>query len=256
MKRTRFVLTAVFFVLTVMTAWNVTANAAKPKSVIEKMVKAYGGEKGIEKLQSFRGVGFIKDLSSTEMAKSDPFDIFKRGVRYKHRRFRVVRGVAKDVIIAIFDGKEGYEWMYSAGKARKKESPSWEYDILKYKFPVVLKWAEENMSKAKAAVNIKKDRLYKVDFTNGNNLLSLYVGDKDGLLRRIELRDKSDSTFSYSEVYSDYRDIGKIPFPSRFTGYYKGSKYYEFFLPTVDLGVQFPDSTFRVNADDTEDIEP
>lgn len=202
-------------------------------------------------LSSFKGFGFMKDLSSRTLARSDPFDIFRKDLRYKHIRYKVVKGRVEDISIVCYDGSSGFEYVYSKGK---RGVPEWEFYMLRYKFPVIISWAEDNLDKARGVECDRDSGICTVRFENADDMVDLTIDSKKGWLKKVAITSKSDSTFSYEELYSDYREIKGIPFPSRFTGRYKGSTFYEFFLPTVELGAVIPDTLFQLNPADTSEI--
>ncbi len=224
----------------------------KPETAVKKMYSAYRGERGVARITSFTGYGFMKDLSSRTLARSDPFDIFRKGERYKHRRYKVVKGKVKDISVVCYDGKTGFEYMYSKGM---RDVPEWEFYILKYKFPVVVKWARDNLDKARGVECDPGNSTCTVRFENMDDVVDVTIDGKNGWLKKVRITSKKDSSFSYEELYGDYREVDGIPFPSRFVGKYKGSTFYEFFLPTIELGVDIPDTLFRLNPEDTSEFD-
>ena len=66
---------------------------------------------------------------------------------------------------------------------------------------------------------------------------------------------QSDTVLVFEEHYDNYREVDGVPFPGRFTGIILGEKAYEYFLPTIEYGVELPDSIFTVMVSDTSGIE-
>jgi len=77
------------------------------------------------------------------------------------------------------------------------------------------------------------------------------LNEQSFLVREVSVTSTADSTFSFREEYSDYVKTDDIWFPNRFTGYFKDKMYFEFFIPVVRFGVEFPDSFFTVIESDT-----
>ena len=235
----------------VILVFSCSSSIKSPKQFVSKMYRAYGGEKGVALLNSFEAYGFIKDPGSGIVARSDPYDIFYSGGKFKVRRYRVVKGKAKDVIVYFYNGREGYEYRYSKGG---KEVPEWEIHMVKYRFPSIISWSKENLDKAKEVIDEPESGLCYMSFENGDDLVRVAIERDSGRVREIEVRSKSDTSFSIVEKYSDYTEFTEVPFPCRFTSFYRGNKYYEYFLPTVKLGVSIPDSIFGLLPDDTSMI--
>jgi hypothetical protein len=79
----------------------------------------------------------------------------------------------------------------------------------------------------------------------------LGIDGRTWLLESVEIRSMSDSTFSYRETYEDYVKTDDIWFPSRFLGFYKGRKYYEFMITVVELGAGLEEDFFTLTQSDT-----
>jgi len=112
---------------------------SSPGSAAKKMLRAYGGEKKVERLQSFAGKGFIKDLSSDTVAKSYAFDVYRKGNFYKHKVMSAPLGKLTDVIVLYFDGTTSREWLKGKGI---RATPTLELGLLKYRFPDCILWAQ------------------------------------------------------------------------------------------------------------------
>ncbi|RLA91636.1 MAG: hypothetical protein DRG69_09905, partial [Deltaproteobacteria bacterium] len=106
----------------VILVFSCSSSIKSPEQFVSKMYRAYGGEKGVALLNSFEAYGFIKDPGGGVVAKSDPYDIFYSGGKFKVRRYRIVKGKAKDVIVSFYNGREGYEYRYLRGR---KEISEW-----------------------------------------------------------------------------------------------------------------------------------
>jgi len=232
----------------VVLVFSCSSSIKSPKQFVSKMYGAYGGEKGVALLNSFEAYGFIKNPGSGIVARSDPYDVFYSEGKFKIRRYRVVKGKAKDVIVSFYNGREGYEYRYSRGR---KEIPEWEFHIVKYRFPSIISWSKDNLSKAKEIVDEPESGLCYMNFENGDDLIKVAIDRSSGRIRQVEVRSKSDTSFSVVEKYSNYTEFTEVPFPCRFTGFYRGNKYYEYFLPTIKLGVSIPDSIFNLLPVDT-----
>ena len=219
--------------------------------VIDRMIKAHGGSEKIELIQDYVGRGFMKNLASTSVSQSDPFDIYRRGPLFKNRIMKLRGGKAVDVGLTIYDGREGYQWQYSTGK---QSVPTWQFDIMRYLFPRVLGWAQRMDRPGEIVTGEHEYYVERVRYINGDNIVTIGVDDRTWLLKDVRITSVSDSAFSFSEAYDNYREVDGVPFPGRFKGKYRDMPYYEYFIPVIEYDVELPDSVFAVTADDTIDI--
>lgn len=222
-----------------------------PDVVIKRMVKAHGGPTKIKRIQSYVGRGFMKNLTSRAVVKSDPFDIFRRGPLFKNRLVKLQAGTVTDIGITIFDGKLGYQWRYGAGRTAVA---SWQFEIMKYLFPQVLEWVQGLSLPGEIVTSEHEYYVERVRYVNGDDIITITVDDRTWLLKEVRITSASDSAFSFSEGYDNYREVEGVPFPGRFTGEYKDNLYYEYFIPVIEYDVELPDSVFTVTAEDTADI--
>jgi hypothetical protein len=219
--------------------------------VMKRMVKAHGGAEKIAVVQNYMGRGFMKNLGSTSVAQSDPFDIYRRGPLYKNRVVKLGEGKAVRVGLTIFDGSEGYQWRYGTGK---RPVPAWQFEIMRYLFPMVLEWVRQNNLGGEIVTGEHEYNIERVRFESGDNIVTVTVDDRTWLLKHVLITSVSDSAFSFSEAYDNYREVEEVPFPGRFTGTYRGRPYYEYFIPVIEYGLELPDSLFTVTAEDTIDF--
>lgn len=219
--------------------------------VVTRMIDAHGGPDAIAQVQSHIGRGFIKNLSSTSVVRSDPFDIYRRDSLYKNRIMKLRGGRAVDVGLVIFDGEEGYEWRYRGGK---RPVASWQFEIMQYLFPRVLAWVRRQDGAGEIVTGEHEHNIERVRFTRGDHIVTIGVDDKTWLLEEVSVTSASDTAFTFAEEYGDYRTVDGVPFPGRYSGTYRGKDYYEYFIPVIEYDVELPDSVFAVTADDTIDI--
>jgi hypothetical protein len=219
-----------------------------PAQAIRKMVHAHGGRKNVSRVQTFVARGFIKDLSDNVVVESFAFDMYRKGEFYKHVITRAPRGTVTQVIVMYYDGKNNYQWIN--GKGLREVAPM-EVGVLRYRFPMVLEWLRSSGLTGELLPYNKKEGLVELRYKDGNDVVTVMLDGKSGLLSGVEVRDLADSTFMYREVYEEYFDLGDIRFPSRFKATLKNLPYYEFLVPTVELKTDIPDSLFRVTAEDT-----
>lgn len=222
-----------------------------PDVVIERMVKAHGGSIKIESIQSYVGRGFMKNLTSKSVVRSDPFDIFRRGPLYKNRLVKLRSGNVTDIGITIFDGNEGYQWRYGDGRSAVA---AWQFEILKYLFPQVLEWVQGLDLSGEIVTSEHEYYVERVRYVSGDDIITIAVDDRTWMLKEVRITSVSDSAFSFSESYDNYREVEGVPFPGRFTGKYRDNLYYEYFIPVIEYDVELPDSVFTVTAEDTIDI--
>lgn len=222
-----------------------------PDTAVEKLVAAYGGPEKVELLQNYTGTGFMKDLVSTAIARSDPIDIYQKGELFKARITRLSMGRPTELMMTIYDGEELYQWIYGQGK---KDIPLWELYINKYKFPNVLNWIQQPGVTGELHTDADNRNVYRLHYENEDDIIDLLLNSNTWLLREIRITSKSDSAFFYSEKYGDYRDVDGVPFPNRFTGTYRNRRYYEYMIPVIKYGVDLPNSIFGVTDEDTTAI--
>lgn len=225
-----------------------------PAGAVEKMVKAHGGLDGAARLGSFEGHGFIRDLSDTVVARSNAFDLYRSGGRYKHVVLMAPGGTLAGAIVLAHDGASTVEWT-SRGGARSVSGN--ELAVLSYRFPAVIAWAGAHASSGSiVGERGKADPEMRIRYALGDSTLTIAIDRRTWLLAGVALASASDSVPGYGERYGDYTDVDGVPFPTRFTGSFRGVRYYEYLLSTVDLRPGMPDSLLRLNAADTAAFAP
>ncbi|UCF04338.1 MAG: hypothetical protein JSV33_10345 [bacterium] len=239
-------------VSTLALACSCSGRIEKPEDAVERMVRAYGGRERIAMLTSFKGLGFIKDLRSDTVARSYPYDIYQKGTLFKSRITVIKSSVVVDVRISIDDGRERYLWQHSSGK---RNVPEWEFELIKYKFPLALEWLQDPEVAGTVVTTPDDTGSYRLRYEVGDDIVTYTINGSSWLLEKMEVASVSDTSFSFSEAYGDYRKIeGNMPFPNRFTGVYREMPYYEFFIPVIEYGIDIPDAFFRVTAEDTHGV--
>ncbi|MCK4237040.1 MAG: hypothetical protein KAX38_07955 [Candidatus Krumholzibacteria bacterium] len=238
-------------ILAVCFLFSCSGRVDRPEVAVKKMICAYGGAEKIDFLTNYVGKGFMKNLSSKSVVSHYPFDLYQKDHLFKNRFVKVTRGKVTDIRVTVFDGREAYQWQYGEGK---KDVPMWEFAILKYRFPLVLKWLRDSRAKGEIITDAGVEGVCRMRYLDGDDIVTFSLDDKSWLLKEVEIQSATDSAFVYSEAYSDYRDMDGIPFPNRFTGTFKGQPYYEYFIPVIEYGVDLPDSLFKVTAEDTAEI--
>jgi hypothetical protein len=221
---------------------------SSPEGVAKKMLHAYGGSKKVARLQSYAAKGFIKDMSSETIARSYAFDVYRRGILYKHKVMAAPAGKLTDVIVLYFDGTTSHEWLKGKGI---NTVPSMELGLLKYRFPACIQWAQ-TAGGAGEIVPVKKgDRVVRVRYTDGSEIVTLSLDRKSWLLSGVSVENTADTNVVFTESYDHYADIAGIPFPQTYRATFKGSPYYEYLLSVIDFDAALPDSLFRVTNEDT-----
>jgi hypothetical protein len=221
---------------------------SSPEGAAKKMLRAYGGEKNVKRLQSFVARGFIKDLSSETVAKSYAFDVYRKGNLYKHRVMAAPVGKLTDVIVLYYDGTASHEWLKGKGV---HEIPPMELGLLKYRFPDCIQWAQDG-GRAGEILPVKKgDTVVRVRYTDGSEVAVIAMDRKSWLLSSVEVTNVTDTSAVFTESYDHYTDAAGVPFPQEFKATFKGAQYYEYLLSVIDLDADLPDSLFRVTNEDT-----
>ncbi len=219
-----------------------------PRGVVRNMVHAHGGPHAIERLRNFAGKGFIRDLSDTVVAKSFPFDVYRSGLRYKHRLMRAPGGAISDIIVLCHDGEETFEWTNRGGR---RDVPPMEIGALQYRFPMVLSWVREEGRSPELLPHASADREIRLRYAEGDLILTIAVDRRSWLLGGVEIRSAADTAFQYEEHYGAYMDLEGIPFPERFTASYRNEPLYDYLLSVVELRGEMPDSLFAITGADT-----
>ncbi len=224
-----------------------------PRQAVDRIIKAYGGEEKVDELQHYVGRGFIRDLTSKNVARSHPFDIFRNGQKLKTKTMMVRDGQLVNIQIVVYDGEEGYRFLYSTGKVDRL--PGTELELQKYRFPLVLKWLLNRGESGKITGDESGEPGEVIlSYRDGEYLVKIRADRKKWLLRNVEVRNQSDSNFVYQEDYGDYRKVKGVWFPNRFTAWMSGERYFEYLIPVIRYGEEFPDSLFSVLVSDTSKV--
>lgn len=238
--------------LAVLAAAAIVSCAGEPKGpagAVEKMAKAHGGLEAVGRLGSFSAHGFIRDLSDTVVARSNSFDLYRSGNRYKHIVLMAPAGTLAGLIVLTHDGASTVEWT-SRGGSRPVAAN--ELAMLPYRFPAVIAWAKAHAASGTIVGGKEKaDREMHIRYALGDSILTLSIDRRTWLLSGVDLASASDTAAGYGERYDTYMDVDGSPFPARFTGSFRGVRYYEYLLSTVELRSEMPDSLLRLNAADT-----
>lgn len=220
-----------------------------PAGAVEKMTKAHGGLAAVGRLGSFSAHGFIRDLSDTVVARSNSFDLYRSGNRYKHVVLMAPAGTLAGLIVLAHDGASTVEWTSRGGSRRVAAN---ELAMLPYRFPAVIAWAKAHAAAGTIVGGKEKtDREMRIRYALGDSILTISIDRRNWLLAGVELASSSDTAAGYGERYDTYMEVDGLPFPARFTGSFRGARYYEYLLSTVQLRSEMPDSLLRLNAADT-----
>jgi hypothetical protein len=238
----------IFAVLCIACAVSCGGGVDDGKAVLRRMVNAHGGGTKIDDVQNYIGRGFMKDIANRNVARSDPFDIYRKGPLFKNRIVKIRAGEPVSVGLTIYDGREGYQWQYGVGA--RPVSP-WQFEIMRYLFPQVLKVVHDSEPPVELVTGEHEYGVERIRFTRDDNIVTIGVDDQTWLLKDVRITSVSDTAFSFSEDYRDYREVDGVQFPGRFTGQHRGRPYYEYFISVIEYGIDLPDSLFMVTADDT-----
>jgi hypothetical protein len=225
-----------------------SGSAKNPESAVKKMVKAYGGEKNIPLLTSFEGKGFRKQLPPGQVATNYPFDVFQDGKNYKTKTYRIREGEVVDVQLLVVSENERFSWSRGTGVA---EIPEWEVEMIGYRLPMIIDKLNAGGLELERAESEYWDGLYHVKFVEGDNMVDVGLDEETFLVMNVTIRSVAEPDFVFREEYSDYVKTDGIWFPNRFVGLYKDLIYYEFLIPVVSFGVDFPEALFTVLESDT-----
>ena len=224
---------------------------AGPEGAAKKMLRAYGGSENVERLRSFVGKGFIRDLGSPTVAKSYAFDLYRKGSLYKHKIMSAPKGRLTDVIVLYYDGTTSREWVNGRGTTT---IPAMEHGILKYRFPDCILWAQSADRKGEMAPVTKGDNVVRVRYAEGTDIVTLMLDRKSWLVSGVEIATSTDSSASFIESYDHYTEVDGIPFPQEFKATFKGRPYYDYMLSKIELRADLPDSLFRLTAEDSAGV--
>jgi hypothetical protein len=219
-----------------------------PDAVVDRMLEAYGCPGNLPLLTSFAGKGFLKQVPLGHVAMSYPFDIYQRESLYKTKAWLIREGMPVDMQVFAVGDTARTRWTYSGGYT---SVPQWEVDLVGYRFPLVLKWLSSSAPEGRLVEGGPEDGARRIRFEKDGDLLTLVVDSETWLLRGMVLENAADSTFRFEEMYGDYRKVDGIWFPNRFTARFQEIQYYEFLIPTIELGADLPDRIFAVLPEDT-----
>ena len=225
-----------------------SGSVKNPESAVKRRVKAYGGEKNIPLLTSFEGRGFRKQLPPGHVATNYPFDLFQDGKNYKTRTIRLREGEVTDIQLLVINENERFSWSRGTGAA---EIPEWEVEMIGYRLPMIIDKLNAGGLELEHVESEFWDGLYHVKFVEGDNIVDVGLDEESFLVMNVTITSVSDAEFSFKEEYSDYVKTDGIWFPNRFIGLYKELIYYEFLIPVVRFGVDFPEGRFTVMESDT-----
>lgn len=223
----------------------------KAAEAIDRMVDAHGGPEDIAALQVYVGKGFRKDLFNPNVAVSYPFDIYRKGEKYKIRTSFVTKGELVDAVYTFHT--EQYNYGYSKAD-RRKDFRRWDLELLKYRFPLVLDWARGDDLEGTIVDDGSADGICRVMYEDVYNYIQLGIDSGTWLLDNVRIQDKSDSTKVFFERYSDYTPVEGVPFPARTKSTLNGMAYYEFYLVKIEFGIELPDSIFEISKREIEEI--
>lgn len=239
---------AVFAILlTALIAWSCSGDIA-PDKAVDRMIRAYGGGEGVARLNSYIGSGFWKQVPLINVAVNYPFDVYQQGGRYKTVMWDVKEGVAGDMRLLLINETDRILWTHSEGFM---EFPEWEAAILRYRFPLVIARLLSPGLPVRRDESELHDGRYRLSFQEGDDLLTLVLDDRTWLLQEMHLENLSDTTLIFREFYGDYRRVDGIWFPNRFSATLRGREYYEYLIPVIEIGAEFPDDFFVLSANDT-----
>lgn len=238
-------------VFTTALVFSCSGKVGRPSDAIKRMVKAYGGTEKIKALEIYRGKGFRRDLFSKTVAQSYPFDIYRKGEKYKIRTSFVTKGELVDAVY-IFHTEE-YNYAYSK-RDRKRDFERWDLALMKYRFPLVLGWVQGGDLSGELIDNGSTDGICKIAYEDEFNDIQVKIDTKSWLLNEIYVQDKLDSSRNFIERYSDYIVIDGLSFPARTKSTMNGMGHYDFFLVKIEFGIELPDSIFQISREEIEEI--
>ena len=219
-----------------------------PERAARKLVQAHGGARRIERLGTFTAKGYMRELTDTVVVKSNAFDVYRSGERYRHVMTRTSGGGRGDIIVHWHDAGGTWEWSSRGGL--RSVSPM-ELGLLRFRYPLVLSWIGEEGRAPEALETGPADRELRLRYRHADMLLSLVVDRTTWLLDRVEIRSTTDTTFLFRERYDAYMDLDGTPFPQRHAATYNGQPLYEYLLSVVELRGDLPDSVLTLARADT-----
>jgi hypothetical protein len=226
-------------------------NVSSSSKAIDRMVAAYGGEKNIKALESYIGKGFRKDLFSTSVIQSYPFDIYRKGQKYKIRTSYVTKGELVDAVYIFHTEQHNYGY---SKRDRKRDFTRWDLELLQYRFPLVLDYMHSGGQEGKLIDNGSNDGICRIEYEDEFNEIRIGIDTESWLLSDVMIQSKQDSTQSFNERYSDYVTVDGVPFPARTKSTLNGLDYYEFFLSKIEFGIEIPDSVFEISEKEIREI--
>lgn len=215
---------------------------------VRALVRAHGGSRRIERFETFAAKGFIREIGDTVVARSNAFDVYRAGERYKHVITRTSGVNAGEIIVHVRDGEGTWQW---SRRGRLQRVSPMELGMLRFRYPLVLSWIREKGRAPEAYEARAGEREYRLRYRHEDMLLTLAVDRGSRLLDRVEVQSSSDSTFLFVERYANYTDLDGAPFPQRHAASYRGAPLYEYVLSFVEIRSEIPDSLLAITSADT-----
>ncbi len=239
------------FVIATVLLISCNGKVSDPSDAVSRMVKAYGGPEKIKALEVYMGKGFRKDFFSTAIVQNYPFDIYRKGEKYKIKTSFITKGDLVDATY-IFHTEE-HNYGYSK-RDRKRDFVRWDLELLQYRFPLVLGWMHSGEQDGELIDDGSTDGICKIAYEDEFNDIQIGIDAESWLLNDILVQSKQDSSKNFMEKYSDYLVVDGVPFPARTKSTLNGLDYYEFFLVKIEFGIEIPDSIFAISREEIEEI--
>ena len=223
----------------------------RPSDAIDRMVKAFGGAEKIKALEVYRGKGFRKDFFSTTVVQNYPFDIYRKGEKYKIKTSYVTKGELVDATYVFHTEEHNYGY---SKRDRRRDFARWDLELFEYRFPLVLDWMSGDDLDGKLVDDGSTDGICRIEYEDQFNTIQIGIDTESWLLNDIYIQDKQDSSTSFKERYSDYVVVDGVPFPARTKSTMNGMAHYDFFLVKIEFGIELPDSLFEISGEEITEI--
>ena len=216
--------------------------------VVERTVRAYGGPKKIALMRSFVGKGFMKDQLNQSVIRYWPYDHLQRDTMLKTKVALMDKGVAYNIRFTTFDG---LNYRVAEKNGDMNYPLVTELIRIEKRFPLILDWLRNSGLEGRLKDDGDESGICRIEYADTYDLVEVGVDRKEWLIRYVRFESRTDSTRTFTEVYSDYWKVDGIPFPSRFTGTYTNNRpYYEYYFVKIELDADLPDSTFVLSEEE------
>jgi hypothetical protein len=222
-------------------AADVTVEAQRITSIINKVIDAYGGKEAIEAIRSFRAKGEIEAFMLRDHGTYEVY--FKRG-----RKLRIETRYKRSSENRILNGDRGYRSTDTL-PFEEVSGPRYFAMVYQYKHLDILhdliKGTYEILSVGKAAINGSNAGIFKLTDKEGA-IMDVYIDEQNSFIVKVTAYFSSENKkIDLSSEFSDFKKVGDSVFPFRITNYAGGLKVAQTVIDKYSINPDMADSLFE-----------